>query len=46
MNLSEGIDNSPYGSQMNVSNNHYNSNGQVVKINLSSDQNVKNKSLA
>lgn len=46
MNLNEGVDSSPYGSQLNVSNGHLNTNGQVVKINISSDHSVKSESLA
>ena len=46
MNLNECIDISPYGSEVNVTNGHLNTNGHVVKLNIHSDHSVKSESLA
>ncbi|XP_015791825.1 tyrosine-protein phosphatase 99A isoform X1 [Tetranychus urticae] len=48
MNLAEGMDTSPYGSQLNMTNGHLNSNsnGHIIKINLSTEHSVKSESLA
>lgn len=47
MNLTETVDCSPYGSQVNVNNSHLlNTNGHVVKINISGDATIKSDSLS